>query len=610
MTKRKTSFLRILCILAVFLLNLALVWKLFRYLNFPIYLLIPAAFLLFLLVMYLVTRYLAARNRKSSGEGSVPKVPGTACRAGIGCAILSCFLSAAFVVGRAIDSQKRIFSPTNFLSWFAIAAAFFLAFLWITDELLRHPPIRLKPKQLYSQPKQLWILFSIFFFLSWLPCLFLYYPGSVSPDSLACIVRAIGKARLSNQQPVLYTLMMRPFLLASLSTGGGLTSGVALFLAVQTAAMAVMLGYLPYWLAKKQYPVWTLVLTAIYFILNPVFPMYSSTMWKDIPFGGLILLYVLNVWDIVESRGEWLKSRTNLIWFVLLNFLISFMRNNGYYIIAVTLIVLMIVLRRDWKRLVPCFLAVLVAVPVIQGPVYDACGVEQSPFAESVAIPLQQIGYTVAHNGTLTPAQADFLNQLLPLEEMKKAYTPHSANNIKFHKDFNSGFLDTHKIEFLKVWAEMLGPNFKSYCRAYGMQTIGYWHPGIRNWVLYNGIGKGYGAEKLGLFMSDPLHAASNRAVISKTFSLLQNFLPTFSVVNTGCLFWLTVFAAFLLAVRRKGRFVIALLPLFVLWGTLMIATPVFCEFRYMFGFATSIPAVLLAAFPEKNPEIPVVPAD
>lgn len=565
------------------LLDGALVWTLFRYFNFPAYLLAIAAAGL----GYAIIQTTRIRNRRLL----------------ISCAVFSCLLSLSFIYGGKVNTVKKIYTPvkgSDFWYWIALAAVFFFVFSWAADFIMRHP-VHLTERILLS-PKAVWPVCSVFFFICWIPCLFVYYPGSVSPDSLACIIRAIGKAGLSNQQPVFYILLMKPFLMFSLAIGKSLNFGAALFLCFQTAAMAAMVGYLPCWLTKKHIPLWIIGLVMAYFILDPVFALFSSTMWKDILFGALMMLYVLNVFDIVQSKGEWLKTTRNLVWFVVLNLLISFMRNNGYYIAFVTLVVFGILYRANWKKLVPSFLAILILVPVIQGPVYRVCGITPSPFAESVGIPLQQIGYTAAHNGTITKEQSDFLNQLLPLEEMKKAYSPFSSNNIKFHKDFNNQFLEKNKVTFLKVWAGILKSNLSNYVKAYILQTLGYWHVGTSSWVVYGGILNGYGAQEAGLSMTNIANLAGNRNSLQQSFDNLQTAIPILSgLVNIGVLFWASVFSAFLLIIRKKGRYLLAFLPLLVLWGTLMLATPTFCEFRYMFAFAVSLPAVALFAFPTKK---------
>ncbi len=592
--EKRSRILSAAAVAAAAALDYALSWMLFCYFGAPSNLFLFVSVMLFL--GYLIKRTAAGpRDRRTV----------------LWCAALAVLFALSLVAGGKITHPVRTFAPLyrSDLGYLAgLSVLFFLAGLWIADVVRTHPMYVWGKKKISGK---LWAACSGILFVCWVPYLLIYYPGNISPDSVACIVRAVGKAGLSNQQPVLYILLMRPFLLLAPALGKSLNFGAALFLLFQAAAMAAMLGYLPAWLVRRGCRKWVVLPVMAYFILDPVFPMYSVTMWKDVPFAGVMLLYVLDLFDIVKSGGKKLSSPRSLAGFLALNLLLCFLRNNGYFIVFVTLIVLAAVYRKSWKRLVPAFAAVLVAVPAIQGPVYRLCGVEPSPFAESVGIPLQQIGYTVAHDGKLTDSQAEFLDRLLPLKQMKEAYDPFSSNGIKFHEDFDDGFLEQNKAAFLRVWAEMLPANFKGYVKAYMMETVGFWNTGTSSWVLYEGVPESYrpAAQKAGISPADLWPGGERlqrvRKEISDRFWKLQKETPLASaLVNVAALFWVTALACALLFIRKRNRHVLALMPLLLLWGTVMIATPVFCEFRYLFSFAAALPFTVLVPFLERDPAV------
>src|SRR5699024_5236089 len=112
--------------------------------------------------------------------------------------------------------------------------------------------------------------------------------------------------------------------------------------------------------------------------------------------------------------------------------LIAFGRNNGIYIVILALACLLLFYRKVWKKLILTFAGIIAFIYIVQGPVYSLAGVEKGNLAESLAVPLQQIAYTVKNDGYITEEQKAFLNNILPLDEMKKAYLPHSVNGVKF----------------------------------------------------------------------------------------------------------------------------------------------------------------------------------
>lgn len=526
--------------------------------------------------------------------------------------IFSVLLAASFVLGGKVNTSGKVPSTQVFqpmyrsdgVYFLALAVTFCIVFSCLSDFLGKHP-LSAKQKYLCSS-RTIWLGSSIFLFLCWIPALLVFFPGGITWDSTACAVRALGKAPLSNQQPVLYILLMRPFLLGANALGFSTGTGVGVFLAVQTLAMAVMVGYFPAWLAKKQFSFWVAVPVLAYFALNPIFAVYAGTMWKDVLFGALILLYTLQVYDILESKGEALKHAGALAGFLTLNLLVCFMRNNGYYIVLVTLVVLAVLYQKQWKRLLPAFLAVLILVPVVQGPGYKAMKILPSPFAESVGVPLQQMSYTVVCGGKMTARQKAYMENLLPQQTIKQAYRPFTADGIKFHKQFNGIYLEEHKAEFFKTWLGMLVPNFSLYVKAYAMETLGYWHMGTTNWVAAFGVAKGCGAEQMDIVPRNIAGLAANQQAIKNHISYTQRCIPFVSwILNIGFLVWAAVFALFQLLQRRDRRRALTLLPGALLWLTLMVASPTYCEFRYLFFFALQLPLAVFLSFPVRSAPLP-----
>ena len=298
-TEEKINWKKAACASALFFILLFAFWELGLKKGFPLYLAAPSAVLAEGLLVFLAHRIVPVKSRSIR----------------IGCAVFSALLALSFAIGGKASSKIfTSFTPWDVVLFLAVFAVSCPILIWCADVILRHP-LSLRGKSRFS-PLQVWLASSAFLFLCWVSCLLIYYPGSVSPDSVACITRALGRVRLSNQQPLFYILLMKPFLLLIPESAKDVTAGVAAFLACQTLAMAVMTGYLFGWLVKQGVPRWVILCTGAYFTLNPVFPLYAITMWKDILFGGLAMIYVLNLIDIVRSSGGFLDRPRNMAWFL------------------------------------------------------------------------------------------------------------------------------------------------------------------------------------------------------------------------------------------------------------------------------------------------------
>lgn len=524
--------------------------------------------------------------------------------------VFSALFSAALVVGRRVDEEAAEFmglSAADAVYWVVFTAFFTALAVTVSRWLCAHPlpPLGvLKPEPVSSRLLS-WASWTGIVALGFLFYYFVYFPALMTGDSFACYVRAAGIAPISNQQPVVFQLVLA-FFVAIGNCFGDPNAGVAFYALFQLLCMASIFGYSLYWMRRRACPKPLLVLLALWFGFTPLHGMYAVTIWKDVPFGGVVLLLVLFLADVVRTGGKSLLRWQGIVHFVLLCLACAFLRNNGLYLLLCVFLVAGIQLRAHWKRLVPVFLALLVAIWGIQGPLYNAVGFAQSPFAESLAIPLQQMARVVSRDGVMTDEQAEYLDKLLPLETQKDVYWAFTADRIKFHADFDDEFLEANKGGFFSTWFGMLFPNFKEYVIAFLMETAGYWRLGTTNWIVAEGIvgyGDTYGIEPENL--SERLTGTDLRPVLQQDAEEFQTGELTAPFYNIASMVWLVFFALALLLARRQGRSVLFLVPLLALWATTMIAAPTYCELRYLYAYFTAAPAVVWLSLPRRGETSP-----
>ena len=96
-----------------------------------------------------------------------------------------------------------------------------------------------------------------------------------------------------------------------------------------------------------------------------MFADFSFTLWKDVPFAAAVLLYTLYTWDVVESRGEKLQSFKGAAGYVLVSFLMGIFRHNGYYVLILSTVVLLVCFRKKLRRTLPALLCGALLVPCL-----------------------------------------------------------------------------------------------------------------------------------------------------------------------------------------------------------------------------------------------------
>ncbi len=117
---------------------------------------------------------------------------------------------------------------------------------------------------------------------------------------------------------------------------------------------------------------------------------------------------------------------------------------------------------------------------------------------------------------------------------------------------FNREYLESHKTEFFKLWARLLPPNRKEYCKAYLSQTLGYWMPGVRCKIAFPLADEG---EKIGVNQRNLLE--------SYTGEIWNRWENRYRFPSLGTLVWTAVFFAGLTLIKRRAGELIAFLPLF-----------------------------------------------
>ena len=129
---------------------------------------------------------------------------------------------------------------------------------------------------------------------------------------------------------------------------------------------------------------------------------------------------------------------------------------------------------------------------------------------------------------------------------------------------------------------------------AYLISTLGYWYPNIDYWTVVTKIDK----NDIGLTDSSLLPEAVKEA----TNHLTTKEIPVFNFSwSIGLCIWL-IFIAFMVAIKRKNiRSLYIFVPVIGIWLTMMVATPVFAEFRYIYSAFTCLPLLLLASYIVKS---------
>lgn len=426
--------------------------------------------------------------------------------------------------------------------------------------------------------------------LCWLPYYLYQYPGIMTPDSINQFEQVLGVIPYSNHHPWVHTLVFKLCYEIGYSLTHNMVIAVSCYTLFQMCLLAGSAAYFINTLRRRKVRPFVLLLITAFYALIPYHAVFSVTIWKDIPFAAAVMLFSCAMFRMMDTEIRWHE----LLVFIVSGVMICLFRSNGWYAFLLCCPFLLFYYRKNMKKLYPAILGILGIALVIKYPVMNACRVQQPDFIESVCIPMQQITAVICNDRELTPEQSELVENVVDLTYIKDLYNPIFADNIKeLVRAGNQDYLVAHKSEFFRLWLE-LGIKYPGdYLTAYVKQTYGYWYPDSFYLVAE---AEGVSATDLGVshtpLIGGPLVIKAKEIAIK-----LGSMVPIYGTLwSMGVACWVMLFSIGSVIIRKEYKKLICYLPNVALLLTVLIATPVATEFRYVYFMVFSLPFFLTVA--------------
>ncbi|MDE6405639.1 MAG: hypothetical protein K2M20_08310 [Lachnospiraceae bacterium] len=479
----------------------------------------------------------------------------------------------------------------------------------------------------------IWLLFSLLCLLSYLPYYLMYYPTWFNNDAVWQMEQALGMAAKSNHHPYFHTLIIKVFLTVGYGLFHDYTAAVALYTFFQMALTAAVFGFYLYLLYRRGTRLLWLVLGVFFYALLPINGMFSICMGKDAWFTAAFLLFIWAVKNcdgrtaaLIRADGQEKDSGTpsgrRWLLFFGTGLSVCLLRSNGIFVFFGTafLLILWQLLAgrktggagglsvgsgksggkyqayesRERQGMYLAVASVLACYLLWQGPVLSALRVAPPDTIESLTMPTQHLLCTYVRGGNLREEEVEMLEAVVPLEQIDDYYNPYlfdmTKNYIREHG--RQQIIADNKGAYAELWLKAGLRNPMLYLEAEIRQTAGYYALHIpHDQVLYSEY----------FMVENPFGIENERKVFSYDMGLaMGEFLQWFQtfynrVWSLGMNTWLLLFA--LACALYRGRRAIAFAPCVMLLGSLLLATPVYNEFRYAYGVFVALPLLFSVAF-------------
>ena len=244
-----------------------------------------------------------------------------------------------------------------------------------------------------------------FFLICFINLMYLFlfrYPGCMNSDGIIQVTNGLYDIR-ANHFPYVHTMLLLAFLKVGLWFSGGLNLGIALYCCFQILFMALCFSWAIMTLYQRGIHRIFIAIAVICYAFMPYNIAYSCMVWKDVLFGGSVLLFITALFRIYYKTG---RSSVNYIFLVLGGYGFALLRNNGWYALLLTFLAMLLLFKKIRFASAMVFL-VLLSTWVLTHPVYAMLDVEPSEFTESLSVPVQQIARTITDGGEITQQQME-----------------------------------------------------------------------------------------------------------------------------------------------------------------------------------------------------------
>lgn len=550
---------------------------------------------------------------------------------------LSALLALFATVGRSYrltNSGQLIFSSNvgEILKSVLFFAAIFGGIVFISFVFERFVFHKFKlPLISFVYKKSFLILFSALLILIDSLWIFAFFPGNLEPDALYQLMQGLDVVPLSTHYPVASTILFTVFIKAGLKIFGSTGAGLFLYVCFQFIYQNLVFVYVINSFAKHKYNSVFILLTAVFYLVFPLFPIWGICMVKDTLYYVsflLVLAVCMDIYLVTKSKDDisdkdGFKLRT-LVLLAAGTVGMLLTRNEGKFVVIVFLMAGLFAYGKRKAALKEAFhdktkvsfagavvlsLFIYFGINAIFSMKYDL--VKGSP-AEALSVPIQQ---TARYIREYSDIKAD---EKAVLEDI---YGKYSGGNIELLGEvYNEDISDPVKTlftdnpskkqiaEYLKVWAKMGLRHPGVYIDAFINHVYGYFDP-FREYYYptEQGFGKAEGIGWMRIVFVDEMaetwlslkHSESTKGIRNSLTNVVvyMSEMPLIRLFyHTGAYTWL-LFLGISIAVKRKDRAGMIILSPMCLVVLICMASPVGAHIRYMLPIIASLPFLLGVCF-------------
>ena len=331
----------------------------------------------------------------------------------------------------------------------------------------------------------------------------------------------------------------------------------------------------------------SIIASMAFFVFMPYHIIYAVTIWKDIIFGCFVLLFVIFIYRCLYDLGN---KNLNYGMLATASMIICLFRSNSLFVFVIITLAFVLFWKFKYKRILVILVSAVVLSFIMKHSVLEWFEVAQPDLIESLSIPAQQIARVVAERCILTDWETEMLSKIIDIDQIPSAYLDYISDPIKqlVREKGNQQLLADNAKDYMKLYLSLGLKHPTVYLRAWIDETRGYWNAGYEYWRW----GVGVSDNNLGIVRT------IRSIVLARCF---EEYLWLFTDVqglrlflSIGLFIWIDIVLLMVALLRKDKVGAFVSLPIIIIVESLLVATPVFSEFRYIYAAFCALPMVIV----------------
>ena len=379
--------------------------------------------------------------------------------------------------------------------------------------------------------------------------------------------------------------------------------GLFFYSIVQIVILSSALSYTIKYLKENKVRNRFLYILLLIYILVPIYGFYAMTATKDTIYTALIIFFIIEIHKFITKNKDKKLKTMQIIRLIILMIFICLMRNNGIYVVLLTLLAMLPYSKINTKKVLISIITIILLYTTYINILLPHFKITNGSIREALSIPFQQTArYIKYYEKDVTEEERETINRVLAYDKLKKEYKPENADPIK--SKYKKQATKEELKQYFRVWYKQFLKHPDVYVEAFISNTYGYIYPQKTEYYIHyedlnNPILKiianfGYMNYRENFInYSYNNHLGKIRANLVKYAKKFQEIPIIELLVNVGFNTWILIFMIIYSVCKKKYKNILVLMPSIVTF-LVCLASPINNYLRYALPIIFSNPMLIL----------------